>query len=98
MRRLGIPALPPGGHGPCLHAVAELNHRREAVPAGAVPFPCPLVGTRTERSEEAPARPREGHRDAWPGVIERLHDITGEALEPVVLAPRRLPVPEARLE
>src|SRR5204863_6964258 len=46
--RLGIAALAAGRYGPGLHAVAELDHRHEAVSAGAVHLFGPFVGARAE--------------------------------------------------
>src|SRR5881398_2017676 len=62
---------------PGAHAVPELHHGDEAVPAGAVPLLRAWVGARAERGERAPLRRCEGDRHARLRVVKRLNDIAG---------------------
>ena len=94
MLRAGHAVEAAGRHGPGRHNVAELHHRHEAVAAGAVPLLGSGIGARAERGERSPPRRREAHRDAGAGVVEGLHDVAGEPLEAVDVAPRRVPLAE----
>ena len=78
--------------------VPELDYRDEAVAAGAVHLFRALVGARAERRQRSPARGTEAHRNARARVVERLHDVAGETLEAIDVAPRRSPVPEVGRE
>src|ERR1035437_10135468 len=89
-----IAALSAGRHGPGPHAVAELHHGDEAVAAGAVPLLGPRVGARSERGQRSPLRGGEADGNTRSRVVERLHDVAGEALESIDIAPRRLPTPD----
>src|SRR5689334_9236955 len=94
VRRRWIAVLAAGGDRFRADAIAEFHDGHEAVPAGAVHFLRAAVGARAERGQGSPARRREGDRYARRGVVERLHDVTGEALEPVDVAPGRVPPAE----
>src|ERR1035438_9802784 len=83
VRRRRVPALPAGRHRLGPHAGAELHHRHEAVAAGAVPLLRPRVGARSERRQRSELRRGEAHRNARSRVVERLHDVAGEALESI---------------
>src|ERR1035437_8984732 len=87
-------ALAAGRHGPGAHAFAELHHGDEAVAAGAVPLLGPRVGARSERGQRSPLRRGEADGNTRSRVVERLHDVAGEALESIDIAPRRLPTPD----
>src|SRR5262245_13194288 len=89
--RLRIAALASGSHCPGAHAIAELDHRHEAVAGGAVHLLRAAVGTRAERGQRAPAGRRERNRDARLAVVERLDDGAVDPLVAIDLAPRRLP-------
>src|SRR5450759_2544383 len=93
-----IAALPASRHGPGPHAFAELHHGDEAVAAGAVPLLGPRVGARSERGQRSPLRRGEADGNARSRVVERLHDVAGEALESIDIAPRRLPTSEVGRE
>src|ERR1035437_1732625 len=94
VRRCRIAALSACRHGPGPHAVAELHHGDEAVTAGAIPLLRSRVRARRERGQRSPLRGGEADGNARSGVVERLNDVAGEALESINLAPWRLPTPE----
>ena len=73
MRETGSP-LSAGSDRPGPDAVAELHHRHEAVPAGAVELLGVLVVSRAERRQRAPAGRGEADRNTGHRVVERLHD------------------------
>src|ERR1043166_6423498 len=98
MRRRRVAALAAGRHRPGPHAVAELHHGHEAVSGRAIELPGAPPGTRRERGERAPPRRGEPDGEAGRRIAERLDEIAGEALEPVEVAPRRLPGAEAGRE
>jgi hypothetical protein len=92
--RLRIAVFAAGRHRLGLHLIAELDHRDEAVPGVAVHLLGVRVTARAERRQRAPSRRGETDGDARPFVVERLHDVAGESLEAVDLAPRRIPLAE----
>ena len=94
---VGMAAFAAGRHGLGAHLVAELDHRDEAVSAGAVPLLRARIGARAEGGQRAPLRGGEADGNARPGIVERLDDVAGEALEAVDVAPRRLPGSEVGL-
>src|ERR1035438_3464587 len=94
MRRGDAAAFAAGGHGFGAYLVAELHHRDEAVATGAVPLLRSRIDARSERRQRSPGRRREADRNARAAIVERLHDVAGEALEAVDVAPRRCPRPE----
>src|SRR3974390_3516936 len=94
MLRLGVAAFAASGDCQGMNLGAEFHYRNEAIPAGTVPFFRARVCARPEGGEGPPLRRRKADGDAGSGVVERLHDIPGEALEAVNLAPRGLPGPE----
>src|SRR3569833_3183075 len=65
-----VAALATRRHRPGAQARAELDHRDEAVAAGAVIVLRVWICVCAERGEAAPLRRGEGHRDAWAGVVE----------------------------
>src|SRR5690349_15128029 len=74
------------------HAVfSKLDDRDEAVTARAVPLLRAGVRLCAERRERAPARRRESDRNARTVVVERLHDVAGETLIAIDVAPWRFP-------
>src|SRR5205823_6438130 len=79
-------------------AVAEFHDGDEAVAAGAVDLLGALVRTRAEGRQRSPPRRREADRNARTRVVEGLHDVTGETLEAIDLAPRRFPAAKVRGE
>src|SRR5439155_26058852 len=87
-----------GCHGARTHGVAELHYRDEAVAARTVPLLRAGIRAHAERRQRAPPRRRERHRNAGLRVVELLHDVAGETLEPVDVSPRRLPRAEVRGE
>src|SRR6185437_7460296 len=80
------------------HAVAEFDHRDEAVAGRPVPLLRAGIRARRERRERTPARPGEAHGNARLRVVEVLHDVAVVALIPVDGAPRRAPRTELRRE
>src|SRR5438270_13001970 len=89
-----MPALAPGGDGVSPNALAELDHRDEAVAVIAVPAFGPRLLLGAERSERAIAAFRERHRKARrAGAVGRA-DRRRDALDSVNLAPRQLPAAE----
>src|SRR6185312_166438 len=95
--RVGVAAFAAGGDRAGMHFRAELDCRDEAVAAGAVIALRARPAMRAERSQRAPARGGERHRDAWLAVVELLHDVAVDALEAVDLAPRHAPAAEVLL-
>src|SRR5271165_6773366 len=91
MRRRYVAAFAAGGYGLGAHFVAEFHHRDEAVAAGAVPLLRSRVSARAERRQRSPRRGGEGDGNAPAGIVEGLHDVAGEALEAVDVAPGRFP-------
>ena len=87
----GIAALAAGGDRLGPHLIAELDDRDEAVAARAVHLLRAWIGARAERRQRAPARRGEADRNARRRVVEWLHDVAGEALKAIDVAPRRLP-------
>src|SRR5947209_14473869 len=73
--RRRIAALAAGAHRPRADAVAELDHRDEAVPGGAVHLLRAGIGPRTERRQRSPPRRCEADRNARLAIVERLHDV-----------------------
>src|SRR5687768_10392809 len=98
MGRAGMAALAAGRDRQSPDTRSELDDRDEAVAAGAVPALRARPGARAERSERPPPARSERNRDARPGVGEGLHDVAGQALEAVDLAPRCPPAAEIALE
>src|SRR5678816_4246655 len=86
--RRGVAALAAGRHGSRPDLVAEFDDGDEAVAADAVHLLHPGRRARAERGERSPARRGEPDRDARPRILERLHDVAGEALEAIDLTPR----------
>src|SRR5262245_40958911 len=91
MRRPRIAALSARGDGLRAHAIAELDDGDEAVAGGPVDLFGSPVAAGAERRERSPARRSEADRNARPRIAERMHDVVGDPLEPVDVAPRRLP-------
>src|SRR5690606_28313423 len=89
MRRVGMAAGAAGGDRAGAHLVAKFDRGDEAVAAGAVVAFGAGPAMRAERGQRAPARRGERHRDARRGVVEGLHQVAGQALEAVDLAPGR---------
>src|SRR5437870_1679895 len=81
VRRRRVAALAAGCDRPGPHAIAEFDDSHEAVPARPVHLLGPLVRARAEGRQRAPPRGGEADRDAQAGVVERLDDVAGEALE-----------------
>ncbi len=84
-------ALASGGDGAGVYSGAKLHHGYEAVARGAVPFLGSGVRMCAKGGERAPHPGGKGNRNTWSGVVERLHDIAGEALEAINVAPRCAP-------
>src|SRR5690606_13782547 len=97
MRGFGMAAGAAGGDRAGAYLVAELDRGDEAVAAGAVVAFGAGPAMRAERGQRAPARRGERHRDARRGVVEGLHQVAGQALEAVDLAPGRAPTAEVGL-
>src|SRR3546814_11417262 len=93
-----MPAFAAGGDRTGAHFRAELDHRDKAVAAAAVIAFGAGPAVRAERGQRTPARGDERHRDARPGVVERLHDGAIDALEAIDLAPRPAPTAELVLQ
>src|ERR1019366_7745074 len=91
VRRRRIAALDAGGDGPGAHAVAELDYGDETVAAGAIPLLGARVGARRERGERSPLSRGEADGNARSGVVDRLNNVAGGALDPIDAAPGRPP-------
>ncbi|MCG3162546.1 MAG: hypothetical protein JMDDDDMK_03813 [Acidobacteria bacterium] len=96
--RRRVAALAAGAHGFGAHRLAEFDDGHEAVAAGSVPFLRPLVRTRAERGQRSPHGGRKAHRNARPGVAERMRDVGAQPLKAIDLAPRRFPASEVSRE
>src|SRR3546814_14420070 len=92
-----MPAFAAGGDRAGAHFRAELDHRDKAVAAAAVVAFGAGPAVRAERGQRTPARGDERHRDARPGVVDRLHDGAIDVLVALDLAPRHAPPAEAVL-
>src|SRR5712671_6548641 len=92
--RRRVAALSTRGDCPRTHAVTELDHRDEAVAAGAVPLLRSRIRARRKRRQRSPPRRRKWNRNARRRVVELGRDVVGDALEPVDHSPRRPPGPE----
>src|SRR5690348_3489586 len=91
-------ALPAGGDGSGVDALAELDHRDKAVAVGPVPF----LGARflrcAERGERAPFVRCKPDRDARRLVVEAGVDCGIDALEAIDVTPRHAPAAKVCLE
>src|SRR5215472_1655872 len=91
MRRGGMAALAPGGHGPGSHFVTKFDDRHEAVATVPVPLLRSGIRLRFKRGQRTPQRRRKSNRNARGGIAEGLNDVPREALKAVDLAPGYLP-------
>src|SRR5579863_16752 len=98
VRGFRVSTFAAGGHCFRANAISELDHGDKAVSAGAIPLLRSRIRTGSERSERSPGRGSEFDRDAGTGVVKGLYDVPGEPLEPVDIAPGRLPGSEIGLE
>src|SRR6185437_17091234 len=90
-----MPALTTRTHGPGPDTVLPVfHHRNERVARRAVSSLCTGVGHGSERGERSPLRRGEWHRYAGRRVAEWLHQVTGEPLKAVDLAPWGFPASE----
>src|ERR1700727_2089543 len=75
----------------------EIHRCHEAVARGPVDlFGFAGLG-RVKRGQRAPLRGREPHRQTWAGIVEWLHDVAGQTLIAVDLAPSYSPAAEVLL-
>src|SRR5688572_28369994 len=97
MLRRRMPAFSARRHGDRPHTIAsEFDDRDETVSTRAVHSLRAGIPSRAIRGERTPAGRRERYRNARCCVVECLHDVGGETLEAVDLAPWRLPRAEVR--
>src|SRR5665213_2982062 len=89
--RRRIAALAAGSDGARAHAVSEVDHGHEAVPARAVQLLRLQRLPRAERCERSPSRRREAHWNARLLVVERMVNVIGEPLKAIDVAPMHLP-------
>src|SRR5260370_34570205 len=92
--RRGIPALTSSGYGPGVHLLTKFDDGSKAVSACSIPLFCTRVRPSAERRQRTPHRRSETDRNAQSRVVERLDDISGQALESIDVAPRGFPAPE----
>src|SRR6204780_3547181 len=98
MPRIRMTAFATGRHRSSTHSIAKLHHCNKAVAAGSVPLLCPWVGLGPKRSQGTPGGVREPHWRAWHGIVEGLHNISGQALIAVDVSPGSPPGAEVRGE